>query len=182
MNQRKIKFILRPWNMADLDNLVKFANNIKIADNLTDAFPHPYTREDGIAYIAAHHPDGVMDPVRVHDPVRVFAIEVNGIACGSIGIFPQTDIHRKNAEMGYWLAEEYWRRGIMTWAVKQVVEYGFKTFDINRIFARPFSTNLASQRVLEKSGMKLEARFEKTLFKNGRFIDELVYSVLKSAQ
>jgi RimJ/RimL family protein N-acetyltransferase len=81
--------------------------------------------------------------------------------------------------MGYWLAEEYWGRGIMTGAVKQVIEYGFQTFDITRIFARPFSTNLASQRVLEKAGMKLEARFEKTLFKNGRFMDELVYSVLK---
>jgi len=182
MNQQKGKFILRPWNLEDLDNLVKFADNKKIADNLTDAFPHPYTREDGIAYISAHHPGGAHHPNGVHEPGKIFAIEVDGIGCGSIGIFPQRDIHRKNAEMGYWLAEEYWGRGIMTGAVKQVVEYGFKTFDINRIFARPFSTNLASQRVLEKAGMKLEARFEKSLFKNGQFLDELVYSILKPTQ
>jgi RimJ/RimL family protein N-acetyltransferase len=79
--------------------------------------------------------------------------------------------------MGYWLAEEYWGLGIMTEAVKQTIEHSFKSFDITRIFARPFSTNLASQRVLEKAGMKLEARFEKTLFKNGQFLDELVYSI-----
>jgi ribosomal-protein-alanine N-acetyltransferase len=182
MNRQKVKFILRSWNLEDLDTLVRFANNKKIADNLTDAFPHPYTREDGIAYISAHHHDMVPHPDGIHEPGKVFAIDVNGIACGSIGIFPQTDIHRKNAEMGYWLAEEYWGRGIMTEAVKQVVEYGFKTFGINRIFARPFSTNLASQRVLEKAGMKLEARFEKALFKNGQFLDELVYSVFKASQ
>jgi [ribosomal protein S5]-alanine N-acetyltransferase len=176
MNPQKVNFILRPWRMDDLDNLVKFANNKKIADNLTDAFPHPYKREDGIAYITAHgHPDGVPDPV------RVLAIVVDGIACGSIGVFPQTDIHRKNAEMGYWLAEDYWGKGIMTEAVRQTIGYGFRTFDINRIFARPFSTNLASQRVLEKAGMNLEARFEKTIIKNGQFLDELIYSTLRGS-
>ena len=180
MIPQKINIALRPWKMDDLDNLVRFANNKKIADNLTDAFPHPYTHEDGLAYILANYPDGVPHPDGVYDPVRVFAIEVDGIACGSIGIFPQTDIHRKNAEMGYWLAEEYWGRGIITEAIRQTIEYGFKNFDINRIFARPFSTNLASQRVLEKAGMKLEARLEKTLFKNGQFLDELIYSVKRS--
>jgi len=173
MNTQKTNFALRPWSMDDLDNLVRFANNKKIADNLSDAFPHPYSREDGIAYITAHQA-GV-----VPQPGSVFAIEVNGIACGSIGIFPQTDLHRKNAEIGYWLAEDYWGRGIITEAIERIIEFGFKTFDINRIFARTFSTNLASQRVLEKAGMKLEARFEKSLFKNGQFLDELVYSTLK---
>jgi ribosomal-protein-alanine N-acetyltransferase len=109
---------------------------------------------------------------------KVFAIEVDGIACGSIGIFPQTDVHRKNAEMGYWLAEDYWGRGIITEAIERTIEYGFRTFDINRIFARPYATNRASQRVLEKAGMRLEARFEKSLFKNGEFLDECIYSIL----
>jgi [ribosomal protein S5]-alanine N-acetyltransferase len=168
--KQKVDFILRPWNLEDLDNLVRFANNKKIADNLTDAFPHPYSREHGIAYIKNFSED---------NPARIFAIEVEGIACGSIGIFPQADVHRKNAEMGYWLAEDYWGRGIMTAAVRQIIAYGFKTFDINRIFARPYSYNLASQRVLAKAGMKLEGRFEKALFKNGQFIDELIYSILK---
>jgi ribosomal-protein-alanine N-acetyltransferase len=169
MNTQKFHLILRPWTMDDLENMVKFANNKKIANNLTDAFPHPYTRDDGIAYITRF---------REENPVKVFAIEVNGIACGSIGIFPQTDVHRKNAEMGYWLAEDYWGMGIITEAIKQTIEYGFRTFDINRIFARPYSTNMASQRALEKAGMRLEARFEKSLFKNGEFLDEFIYSIL----
>jgi len=167
---QKDNFILRPWKLEDLDNLVRFANNKKIADNLTDAFPHPYSREDGIAFIKNFIGD---------NPARIFAIEVEGIACGSIGIVLQADVHRKNAEMGYWLAEDYWGRGIMTAAVRQIIEYGFKTFDINRIFARPYSYNLASQRVLAKAGMKLEGRFEKALFKNGQFMDELIFSILK---
>ena len=173
MTTHNINFTLRSWNLDDLDNLVKFANNKKIADNLIDAFPHPYSREDGIAYITAWNPDSL------HQPGSVFAIETDGIACGSIGIFPQTDVYRKNAEMGYWLAEEYWGRGIMTEAVKQIIEYGFKTFDISRIFARSFSTNLASQRVLEKAGLKLEAKLEKSIIKNGLYLDELIYSIIE---
>jgi [ribosomal protein S5]-alanine N-acetyltransferase len=161
---------LRPWSILDLDNIVRFANNKKIADNLTDAFPFPYSREDGIDFLNRYKDD---------DPLRVFAIEVDGIACGSIGIVPQSDVHRKNAEMGYWLAEEYWGRGIVTEAVKQIIAYGFRTFDINRIFARPYATNIPSHRVLEKAGLKLEARFEKSIIKNGQYLDELIFSILK---
>ena len=173
MAAQTVDFILRPWHINDLDYLVRFANNKKIADNLTDAFPHPYTTEDGIAFI-----NGAL--LGHHHPAGVCAIEVDGIPCGSIGIFPQTDVHRKNAEMGYWLAEEYWGKGIATAAVKQIIVFGFQTFDINRIFARPFSTNLDSQRVLEKAGMILEARLKQSIVKNGRYLDEFIYSILRS--
>jgi len=88
--------VLRKWNESDLNNLVKYANNINIANRLTNGFPHPYTEEDGKAYLST---------VTNDNPTKVFAIEVNGEAVGSIGIFPQTDIHEKNAEMGYWLAK-----------------------------------------------------------------------------
>ena len=158
---------LRKWSEADLDNLVKYANNQNVAKWLTNGFPHPYTYEDGKAYLSMIAND---------NPTKVFAIEVNGEAVGSIGIFPQTDIHEKNAEMGYWLAEEYWGKGIMTQAIREIVEYGFSTFEIVRIFARPFSTNLKSQRVLEKAGFELEARLKRALFKNGKFMDELTYA------
>ena len=158
---------LRKWSEADLNSLVKYANNKNIAKWLTNAFPHPYTHEDGKAYLSMIEND---------NPTKVFAIEVNGEAVGSIGIFPQTDIHEKNAEMGYWLAEEYWGKGIMTQAIREIVEYGFSTFEIVRIFARPFSTNLKSQRVLEKAGFELEARLKRALFKNGKFMDELTYA------
>jgi RimJ/RimL family protein N-acetyltransferase len=114
------------------------------------------------------------------DPPSVFAIDVDGEAVGCIGIFPQEDIHRLNAEMGYWLSELYWGRGIMTAAIRRMVDYGFSTFDITRIYARPFGTNLASQRVLEKAGFTCEARFEKVLIKNGELLDEVIYGIKRT--
>lgn len=163
-----MNFTLRKWQGDDIDSLVRYANNYHIAKNLTNQFPHPYTHEDGANFLNAIASDS---------PTKVFAIDINGEATGSIGIFPQADIHCKNAEMGYWLAEPYWGNGIMPRAISELVQYGFGTFDITRVFARPFGTNVASQRVLEKAGFTLEARFEKTLFKNGVFMDELIYAV-----
>lgn len=165
-----MQFILRPWTINDLDNLVGFANNNNIAKFMTNQFPHPYTREAGEKFIAY---------AMQGNPVNIFAIEVDGKAVGGIGIHPSSDIECKNAEMGYWLAEPYWGNGIITQAIKQMIEYGFKNFDINRIFARPFGTNNASQKVLEKAGFVLEASFDKTYFKNGEYLDELVYAIRK---
>ena len=164
-------FKLRPWKIEDVDSLVKYANNFNIAKNLQDRFPHPYTIQDAHDFINMNIAKG--------EPTEIFAIEVNGEAVGGIGLHPQGDIHAKNAEMGYWLAERYWGNGIVPRAIRQMVKYGFEAFEINRIFARPFGTNLASQRVLEKAGFVLEARFEKILFKNGEYLDELVYAVRK---
>ena len=162
-----MKCTIRPWKETDIDNLVKYANNFDIAKNLTNAFPYPYTRQDGEKYIAS--------ALQIQ-PAIIFAIDINGQAVGSIGFFPQQDIHAKNAEMGYWLAQEFWGQGIMTEAVNQLVEYAFEMFDITRIFARPFGTNTASQRVLEKSGFTLEACFKKAIYKHGEFIDEMIYA------
>lgn len=163
-----MSFSLRPWTMDDLESLVKFANNKNIANNMTNKFPHPYTKENGIQFI---------EFASKQNPQNILAIEIKGQAVGAIGIHPQDDIHCKNAELGYWLAEPFWGQGITTKAIIKMVDYSFMNFDITRIFARPFGTNSASQRVLEKAGLKLEARFEKTLFKNGEFIDELIYAV-----
>lgn len=163
-----MNFTLRPWRIEDLESLVKFANNYEIAKNMTDKFPYPYSVENGKFFI---------DSATKTPPFHILAITIDDQAVGGIGIHPQTDIHSKNAELGYWLAEPFWGQGIITRAIQQMVNYGFKTFDINRIFARPFGSNIASQRVLEKAGFLLEARFEKTLLKNGEFIDELVYAV-----
>lgn len=158
---------LRPWSQNDLSSLVKFANNFEIAKFLTNQFPHPYTTDHGKAFI---------EMATQAKPYKVMAIEVLGEAAGGIGIHPQADIQCKNAEMGYWLAQPYWGQGIITRAIGQMVEYGFKNWDIDRIFARPFGTNFGSQRALEKAGFVLEGRFEKTLFKNGEYLDELIYA------
>ena len=163
-------FKLRSWKTDDIDSLFKYANNIKIAKNLTNHFPHPYTIESG---------QGFIKRAQEFSPTRVFAISQAGEAIGAIGIHPQDDIFVKNAELGYWLAEPFWGNGIITKAIIEMVDYGFKTFDINRIFARPFGPNIGSQKALEKSGFILEARFEKTIYKNGEYIDELVYAIRK---
>jgi len=161
---------LRAWNLDDLDSLVTYANNWEIAKNLTDKFPYPYTKESGksfIEYASQGH------------PTSIFAIEINKEACGGIGIHPQDDIFAKNAELGYWLAERFWGNGIITRAVKEMVDYGFKTYDIDRIFARPFGSNIGSQRVLEKVGFVLEATYKNTIWKNNQYEDELVYAIRK---
>lgn len=163
-------FELRDIRMTDLDDLLLYANNPLIAQNLTDRFPHPYTESHGKNFI---------ESAMVDDPRRVKVISVNDRLIGCIGIHPQVDIMRKNAELGYWLAQPYWGKNIMTNAILKMVEYGFDTFDINRIFARPFGPNIASQKVLEKAGFTLEAKLEKTIFKNDEFLDELIYAIRK---
>jgi ribosomal-protein-alanine N-acetyltransferase len=134
---------------------------------ISDAFPFPYTRTAGEEFISRVSKD---------NPTKIFAVDREGKAVGSIGIFPQTDIHSKNAELGYFLGERYWGLGIMSDAVRQIAEYGFRTFDITRVYACPFGNNKASHRVLEKAGFILEARFIDAVFKNGEFLDELIYS------
>jgi len=166
--KKEMDFELRPWKISDKDSLTQYANNLKIARFMTDGFPHPYTIENAEEFIGF---------ASNGNPINIFAIDINGEAVGGIGIHPQSDIHRKNAELGYWLGEPFWGKGIITKAILKMVDFGFETHDINRIFARPFGTNLASQRVLEKAGFNLEARFEKTYFKNGEYLDELIYAI-----
>jgi RimJ/RimL family protein N-acetyltransferase len=161
---------LRPWMDSDLSALVALANNFSIAKNMTDQFPFPYTVDHGKAFL---------EFAGSHNPIRILAIEAEGSVAGSIGIHPQTDIMRNNAELGYWLGEPYWGRSIASVAVRKMVAYGFQSFEINRIFARPFGTNIASQRVLRKAGFILEGRFEKTIIKNGELLDELIFAIRK---
>lgn len=163
-----MEFELRPWKPSDLGSLVKYANNWNIAKNLTDKFPYPYTESSGKAFI---------DYATKNEVNHIFAIDINGKAVGGIGIHPQEDIHRKNAELGYWLAEPFWGNGIISSSIKQVTDFAFKNLEIDRIFARPFGTNIASQKVLEKNNFVLEAKFDKALFKNGVYIDELIFAI-----
>ena len=163
-----MRFHLRPFTIEDLTSLVKFANNFNIAKNLMDVFPNPYTEENGKAFI---------EIATKNIPPNILAIEINGEAAGAIGLHPQNDIYRKNAELGYWLAEPYWGKGIITEAIKQMVDYGFGHWDFTRIYARPFGSNIASQKALQKAGFVLEAKLEKTIFKNDEFHDELIYAI-----
>jgi len=167
----KKEFKLRSWEKEDLGSLVKYADNLNIARNMTDRFPHPYSEKDGRGFIEFATTD---------DSAHIFAIEVDGEAAGGIGIHFQHDIYRKNAELGYWLGEPFWGHGIISRAIQQVVDFTFQNDnEIDRIFARPFGSNTASQKVLEKNGFSLEARFVKTLIKNGGLQDELVYAICR---
>jgi RimJ/RimL family protein N-acetyltransferase len=163
-----MNFTLRPWSITDADSLVKHANNFKIAKFMTDRFPHPYTIDNAKEFIAFANND---------TPVHIFAIDINGQAVGGIGIHPQYDVYKKNAEIGYWLGESFWGKGIMPDAIMQMTGFAFENYDINRIFARPFGTNAASQKVLKKAGFKLEGKFEMTVCKNGEYLDELIYAI-----
>lgn len=161
---------LRPWTINDLDVLVKLANNKNIAQYMADVFPHPYTIETGKKFI---------EFATTVSTSKIFAITFNSNIVGSIGLHLQNDILKKNAEIGYWLAEEYWGKGIMNEAINQIVNYGFKELDIVRIFARIYGINKASQKVIQKSNFKLEATFEKTIYKNDVFLDELIFAIRK---
>lgn len=165
------KFRLRSWEKQDLSSLVKYADNPNIAKNMTDMFPHPYLKTDGMAFI---------EFANASHSAHIFAIEVDGEAAGGIGIHPEHGIHRRNAELGYWLGQPFWGQGIISRAIRQVLNFAFlNDNEIDRIFARPFGSNTASQKVLEKNGFVLEARLEKTLVKNGELEDELIYALRK---
>lgn len=158
---------IRKWQIEDLDDLVYYANNKNIADNLADEFPYPYTAESGQQFIQR---------VASDDPTKIFAITIDNKAIGSIGIFPESGTHRKNAAIAYWVAEPFWGRGIAAKAIKLIIEYGLRTFNITRIYAKPYSSSLRSHRVLEKTGFKLEAIIKDGIFKNGKYLDELIYA------
>lgn len=162
------KVSLRDYQINDLHDLVLKANNWQIAKNLTNQFPYPYSAKNGREFI---------EMAISFNPSRIKVILVDGSFAGAIGVHPQDDIFCKNAELGYWLAQDYWSRGIMTSAVKIMLPYIFDNFEINRVFARPFSTNLASQKVLENCGFILEARLKGTILKDGEVLDELIYAV-----
>ena len=163
--------VLRPWEIEDARILAVIANNKKIADNLRDGFPNPYSIEDAYKWL-----DQV---IPVNDPPRFFAIICNNNLAGSIAIVTKEDIYRKNIEIGYFLAEEQWGKGIITNAIKAITSYAFSTLDIVRVYAEPFADNPGSRRVLEKAGFICEATFRKNVIKNGIIKDSCIYSVLK---
>lgn len=162
---------LRPWSNEDLHELVRLANNAHIARFMADVFPHPYNEQHGKTFI---------ELANGKQPASVFAIIVDNKPVGSVGLHAQADIMRKNYEIGYWLGEEHWGKGIAVEAIRQIVEYGFGALDCTRIFARIFGNNLASQKAIAKAGFRLEARFEQTIFKNDAFVDELIYAIRKA--
>jgi [ribosomal protein S5]-alanine N-acetyltransferase len=161
---------LRPFREGDQASIVRYANNRRVWLNLRDAFPHPYTRSDSDAWVRR---------VAGHAPPTQFGIEVAGEVVGGIGLTLQEDVHRRSAEIGYWLGEPFWGRGLMSEVVPAFTAYAIATFDVRRLYATVFEWNHASARVLEKSGYVLEGRLRKSVVKDGHTIDQLLFAYVR---
>jgi ribosomal-protein-alanine N-acetyltransferase len=164
--------VVRSWKVADAEPLARHADNHKIWLNLRDAFPHPYTRQHARDFIKS---------TRNRAPDTMFAIAVGDEAVGGVGFVLHHDVERVSAEIGYWLAEPFWGRGIVTEALRAVTEYAVATHALTRIYAVPFAANAASCRVLEKAGYVLEARLQRSAIKNGVVTDQFQYAFIVPA-
>jgi len=163
-------FILRPWDPADALALVKHANNPRVAANLRDGFPYPYTLEDAKRWLQM---------VGSNQEDVILAIEVRGEAAGGIGLHGMKDVYRYNSEIGYWLAEVHWGKGIASEAVGAMVKFAFEETQWLRLFASVYENNPASMRVLQKNGFSPEAIHRKAVMKGGKLMDEHLYALLK---
>ena len=135
-----INYVLREWRLSDAASLAENANNINIWNNVRDYFPNPYSEEDGKKFI-----EMVLSKPK---PSTDFAIVVDEKAVGGIGIVLKDDVERIGAEIGYWLGKTYWNKGIMTGVVKEMIEYVFLNFPVQKIFALVFDFNIASHKAL----------------------------------
>ena len=162
--------VIRDWSFADLDSLLHHANNRNVSIHLRDRFPYPYLEDHGRDFL---------EHVMTTMPVTSWAIDVGGQAAGGIGIMLQTDVERVSAEIGYWLGESFWGRGIVTEALRAVTSETFRQFDLTRIFALPFADNYGSIRVLEKAGYVHEGTMPRSTIKNGVIRDQLMYGAYR---
>jgi len=159
--------IVRSWETSDAASIALHANDRDVWINLRDAFPHPYAPTDANAFIRA---------CRRQDPETTFAVEVDGQAAGAIGFRLGQDVERTGAEVGYWLGKSFWGRGVMTEALVAVRDHAIEKHSLTRVYSLPFEWNEASFRVLEKAGFELEGRLRRSAVKDGRVIDQLLYS------
>ena len=169
----KIKFgeyMIRDWKKSDAESIAYYANNPNISIRLRDRFPNPYTIYDAEGFLAA---------VSRQDPRMAFAIATRDEAIGGIGLDAGSDVYRFTAELGYWLGEPFWGKGIMTEAVTRFTAWAFEERSLYRIYANVFATNTASTRVLEKAGFEFEGCLRAGVFKNDQILDQLLYARVK---
>jgi len=159
---------IRECRPSDAESLAKHANNRKVSINLRDRFPYPYTVEDARSFLDR--------TISSDGPEKIFCIDIGGAAVGTIGIHVGQDVHRLTGEIGYWLGEEFWGRGIMSEILPIFVNYCFGKFSLRRIAAKTYANNVASARVLEKTGFIFEGRLRNDLIKDGQILDSLLYA------
>lgn len=161
---------IRDVRLEDARSIALYADNPRVAANLRDVFPHPYTLADAEEFLAH---------VTCPEPRTVFAVATDTEAIGVIGLTLGEDVHRFTAELGYWLGEPFWGRGIMTAAVREVVRHGFSELGLLRIYAEPYAGNTGSARVLEEAGFAYEGCLRSNVYKNGQVRDQLMYSMIR---
>jgi RimJ/RimL family protein N-acetyltransferase len=164
------EYQIRSYELTDKDAMLKYANNRNISKNLRDSFPFPYTEKDA---------DNWLNLGCVQNPELNFAIANPQELIGGIGLLLQADVYRYSAEVGYWLAEPFWGKGITTKALIAFTKYAFEQFELRRLFAGVFEGNTPSVKVLENAGYKFEGRYRTAVFKDGKFKDQLMYAILK---
>ena len=162
---------LRNLDLKDKSQIANLLNNKNIWDNLRNVVPYPYNQNDAEDFIKY---------VRKDKAQHIFAIDYNNTFCGVIGLILQHDVYEKSAEVGYWLGEPFWNKGIMSKALELITEYGFNELKLVRIYTGVFEYNIASMKVLEKNGYLEEGIFKKAIFKNGKMWDEHRYYKLNA--
>ncbi|MBI2730832.1 MAG: GNAT family N-acetyltransferase [Sphingobacteriales bacterium] len=167
-----MKIAIREWKKEDKEPLLLLVNNKKIWDNVRDRLPHPYTNKDADEWLKLNV--GIT-------PVLNFVIEADGKFAGSIGMVPKEDVHRCTMEIGYWLGEPYWNKGIVAKAIALLVDHIWNEYpEVVRIYADVYEHNKASMKALEKSGFHLEAIHKKAVIKNNLLFDEYVWAKLRA--
>ncbi len=162
--------ILRPFYTTDAGVLAGLLNNKKIWDNLRDYIPFPYSIDDAISFIKQ---------TQKEDPQMSFAIEYDQQFCGAIGLTGQSDVYKRTAEIGYWLGEPYWNKGIATLSVKLLTDYALNELQFIRVHTGVFEYNVGSMKVLTKNGYTKDGVFRKSILKNGHVFDEYRFSKIK---
>lgn len=166
-------FRLRRWRSDDLEALLRHADDAEVERGLSDRFPHPYTRADGEAFLAGR----VVD---LRHPV--FAIEVDGEACGGIGVRPLEGERRIGAELGYWIGRRHWGHGLMTRVVGMFAPWAMEELHLERLQATVLDSNPASARVLEKNGFVEEGLLRRAVTKHGHVHDLRMFAMVREQQ
>jgi len=161
---------IRSFAAADVESIVKYANDRRVSLNLRDRFPYPYMRAHALEFL---------DAALTQQPETDFAVATRDEVIGGIGFHRQADVYRLSAEIGYWIGQPFWGRGIATAAVRALTEWAFATTPLVRLYAHVFAWNDASARVLEKAGYTLEGRMRSSVIKEGQLIDQLMYAIVR---
>ncbi len=161
---------LREWQRGDEDAVVTVADNPNVSRYMRDTFPSPYTHDDAAAWIARNE---------AAEQDTHFAIVLDGRVVGGVGFVLHQAERRIVADIGYWLGEPFWGRGIATAACSAVTAYAFEQYELRRIEAPVYAPNVASRRVLEKCGYECEGIMRSAVIKKGEVLDAHLYAKIR---